>query len=78
MDDELQELKRVIASGGDEPSELEELAGAVDAYRANPNQEDHDSLIERLGDAVDRLEATHPEISTALARVVDALTAFGL
>lgn len=81
MDEELDALKKAIAARRDESTpELEELARAVDAYRARESEEEDDDegLFERLGEAVDRFEATHPEISTALARVIDSLTAFGL
>jgi hypothetical protein len=80
MDEELDALRRAIAARRDEATpELEELARAVDAYRARETEdEDDDGLFERLGEAVDRFEATHPEVSTALARVIDSLTAFGL
>lgn len=79
MDDELHELRRALDASDAEP-ELAELADAVDAYRGSesPSEDDHDSLLERLSDAVDRLEATHPEVSSALARIIDSLTAFGL
>lgn len=79
MDDELYELRKALGASDAEP-ELAELADAVDAYRGSerPSEDEHDSLLERLNDAVDRLEATHPEVSTALARIIDSLTAFGL
>lgn len=79
MDEDLEKLRKAI-DGTDADAELAELADAVDAYRGSdsPSEDEHDSLLERLGDAVDRLEATHPEVSTVLARIVDSLTAFGL
>ncbi len=79
MDEELQKLRKAL-DASDAESELTELADAVDAYRGSdaPSEDEHDSLLERLSDAVDRLEATHPEVSTALARIIDSLTAFGL
>lgn len=37
-----------------------------------------ESLRDRLSDAVRRLEASHPALSTTLGNVVDALAFFGL
>jgi hypothetical protein len=39
---------------------------------------DGDSLRDRLTDAVRRLEASHPVLSTTLGNVVDTLAFFGL
>jgi len=60
---------------------LEELVrdlGALAARPAGPPPGDDDSIRERLTDAMRRLEASHPVLSTTLGNVVDALAFFGL
>ena len=60
---------------------LEELVrdlGALAARPAGPPAEDDNSIRERLTDAMRRLEASHPVLSTTLGNVVDALAFFGL
>jgi hypothetical protein len=52
--------------------------GALAARSAGPPPEDDDSIRERLTDAMRRLEASHPVLSTTLGNVVDALALFGL
>ena len=53
--------------------DLEALAGP-----AGIDAESSASLRERTTDAVRRLEASHPTLSTTLGNVVDALAFFGL
>jgi hypothetical protein len=43
-----------------------------------PGEAETEGLQERLTDAVRRLEASHPVLSTTLGNVVDALAFFGL
>lgn len=60
---------------------LEELARdlAVLAERpAGSPAGDGDSLRDRVSDAVRRLEASHPSLSTTLGNVVDTLAFFGI
>jgi uncharacterized protein DUF4404 len=60
---------------------LEELVRDLTALAARPSgppPEDGDSIRERLTDAMRRLEASHPVLSTTLGNVVDALAFFGL
>jgi hypothetical protein len=54
--------------------DLEALAGRP----AGVPPEDGDRLRDRLTDAVRRLEASHPVLSTTLGNVVDTLAFFGL
>ena len=81
MDEELEALAEVLdEASGRGVGEIDGIHSAVADYREKdePSPEDHDGLVERLRHGVDRLEATHPDLSAALARVVDSLTAFGL
>jgi Mg2+ and Co2+ transporter CorA len=38
----------------------------------------HESLVERLREAVDRFEGTHPALTEAAGRVIDALSNLGI
>ena len=60
---------------------LEELARDLAVVAERPSGSpvgDGDSLRERLSDAVRRLEASHPSLSTTLGNVVDTLAFFGI
>ena len=59
---------------------LEALVRDLEAVADRPPGEAAapDGLQERLADAVRRLEASHPVLSTTLGNVVDALAFFGL
>jgi hypothetical protein len=59
---------------------LESLVQDLEAVAHQPPGEAAapEGLQERLADAVRRLEASHPALSTTLGNVVDALAFFGL
>jgi Domain of unknown function (DUF4404) len=60
---------------------LEELVRDLEALADSPSAAgaaESESLRDRLTDAVRRLEASHPALSTTLGNVVDALAFFGL
>jgi hypothetical protein len=58
---------------------LEELVRDLETLIDAPaDAESSASLRDRLTDAVRRLEASHPALSTTLGNVVDALAFFGL
>ena len=60
---------------------LEELVRDLSGLAERPagaGPADGESLRERLSDAVRRLEASHPVLSTTLGNVVDALAFFGI
>jgi hypothetical protein len=60
---------------------LEELVRDLEALADRPPGAPADEtspLRDRLTDAVRRLEASHPSLSTTLGNVVDALAFFGL
>jgi hypothetical protein len=60
---------------------LEELVRDLEALADSPSAATtagSESLRDRLTDAVRRLEASHPMLSTTLGNVVDALAFFGL
>ena len=81
MDQELEALSDVLSSAHDQGvDEIASLKDAVDEFRANEDRsdEDHESLIGRLRHGVEKFEASHPDLSAAFARAVDALTAWGI
>jgi hypothetical protein len=81
MDEELEALAGALdEASGRGVQEIDSIHSAVADYRDKdePSPEDQESLLERLRHGVDRLEATHPDLSSAIARVIDSLTAFGL
>ncbi|HUR94093.1 MAG TPA: DUF4404 family protein [Gemmatimonadales bacterium] len=60
---------------------LEELVGDLEALLDQPaaaGRQESSPLRDRVTDAVRRLEASHPVLSTTLGNVVDALAFFGL
>jgi hypothetical protein len=60
---------------------LEELVRDLEALIDNPagaTSAVDEPLRERVSDAVRRLEASHPTLSTTLGNVIDALAFFGL
>lgn len=81
MDEELKALaKKLDEASGQGVAEVDGLQEAVARYRDTdePSSEEHENLVERLRHGVERLEASHPDLSAALARVIDQLTAWGL
>jgi hypothetical protein len=57
---------------------LEELAREVEAILAAPAPAPDRGLRGRFGDWLQQLEASHPRVSNAVARVVDTLAFYGL
>ena len=78
------EIRAQLASAESLPSgtrrSLEQLVRDLEALAgpAGIDAESSASLRERTTDAVRRLEASHPTLSTTLGNVVDALAFFGL
>jgi len=79
----LLELERELAEARVEDPELrallertrEEIQQALDAGVAEGDEE---SLQERLAEAARRFEASHPALTSAAQRVVDALASLGI
>lgn len=46
--------------------------------RAETEEDDDHSVVDHLGDAMRRFEASHPKLSLAVGRVVDALANLGI
>lgn len=67
-------------AAGTGDTDAAELADRVGAYleSSEPTAEDHDDLVDRLGDAARRFEMNHPTLSHALQSVIDSLTASGI
>lgn len=81
MNDELQALaEKLDEASGRGVTEVDEVHEVVARFRDadQPSEEDHENLLERLRNSVERLEASHPDLSAAIARVIDSLTAWGL
>lgn len=81
MDEELEALEKVLDEAtGRGIQEVDGIQAAISDYRSGdgPSQEDHEGLLERLRHGAERLEASHPDLSAALARAMDTLTAWGL
>jgi hypothetical protein len=80
----VQEIRAQLAGAKDLNPEtrrsLEALVQDLEAVAAQPpgKAAEAEGLQERLADAVRRLEASHPVLSTTLGNVVDALAFFGL
>lgn len=80
----VQEIRAQLAGAKDLNPEtrrsLETLVQDLEAVAAQPPGEaaGAEGLQERLADAVRRLEASHPVLSTTLGNVVDTLAFFGL
>jgi hypothetical protein len=80
--DEIQtQLARAEGLSASTRRSLEMLVRDLTALADRPageRAEDGDNLRDRLTDAVRRLEASHPVLSTTLGNVVDTLAFFGL
>jgi hypothetical protein len=80
----VQEIRAQLAGAKDLNPEtrrsLEALVQDLEAVAAKPPGEaaGAEGLQERLADAVRRLEASHPVLSTTLGNVIDTLAFFGL
>ncbi len=84
----LEELGRQIRAAetltDEDRAELDRLVAAVETRldRRDPSgaepEEESPSLIQRLTEAAERFEASHPRLSAAVGRVVDALAALGI
>ena len=79
--DELQALQKDLESAADDGhDEANDVLDHVNAYLEHdePEPELHHALRRRLTEAVVHFEATHPELSATLDRVVSSLTAAGI
>ena len=57
-------------------SALGEARGALEGQRLEPHA--HQSIIDRLGAAVESYEAEHPSLSANLGGLIDALAQMGI
>jgi glucose-6-phosphate isomerase len=79
----LMELRRELAKVGDVDADMEEMLSGIradidvvmDRAAAHTLAE---RLTERLSDAVERFEATHPRLATAMGAVIDQLANIGV
>ena len=59
-----------------------ELLRALDkdirAFLERADDDDDDSLLERLQDSIDYFETTHPRLTTALSQILNALNNAGI
>jgi hypothetical protein len=77
--DSLEQLQRDIEQtefvDGKDEQELRELHADIQRLLDSSERggEQHESLAERLGHAIDRFEESHPTLTANLARLADAL-----
>lgn len=87
-------LDRLRATLDELDRELEALDTLDDATRARleetkrdiqaalekqqPEEVEHESFIERLNDAAQEFETSHPRLTAAVGRIVDALAQLGI
>jgi uncharacterized membrane protein YccC len=77
-----EELER--ASSVDAPSRelletlLHDIQRLLEAAPRDEEAESHESLSERLGDAVRHFEESHPSLSVAVGRIATALANMGI
>lgn len=79
----LLELERELGAARVEDPELRSLLERTrreiqQALDAGVAEGDEESLAERLGEAARRFEASHPALTSAAQRVVDALASLGI
>jgi hypothetical protein len=78
----IEEIQSQLASAQGLPPEqrrsLEILVRDLQRLVDDPAAHEGETLRDRVTDAVRRLEASHPALSTTLGNVVDALAFFGL
>ena len=76
------EIQSQLANADGLPAEqrrsLEHLVRDLERLLHDPAADEGATLRDRVTDAVRRLEASHPTLSTTLGNVVDALAFFGL
>jgi hypothetical protein len=76
------EIQSQLTSAQGLPAEqrhsLEVLVRDLQRLLDDPSASEGETLRDRVSDAVRRLEASHPTLSTTLGNVVDALAFFGL
>ena len=74
-----QELEQPGGVSDTERQQLQELMGDIERVLAEDQpQEEHHGVGDRVTDAVERFEQSHPNIAFALRRVVDALGRMGI
>jgi seryl-tRNA synthetase len=75
----LEELRRELAGVEDVDAELEEMLSDIRAdIDAVMEKSPPHSMTERLAQAVERFEATHPSLASAMGAVVDQLARLGI
>jgi hypothetical protein len=75
----LKELRRELAEVGDVGGELEEMLAEIrsDIEAVMERSAPH-SFRERLSEAAQRFEASHPSLASAMAAVIDQLASIGV
>jgi len=84
LDETLQRVRAELASG--EPlsperrAALEELLDEVEPLIAEENEpgEEHEALPDRLREATEHFEESHPQLTMAVGAVADALARMGI
>ncbi len=75
----LKELRHELAEVGDVDEDLEELLAEIRAdIEAVMDRSAPHSLGDRLSDAVEQFEVTHPRLAAAMGAVIDQLASIGV
>ena len=78
----LKQLRAELTNARAMDEQGRELLRALDkdirAFLERADDDDDDSLLERLQDSIDYFETTHPRLTTALSQILNALNNAGI
>lgn len=82
LKDSLETLRSELASGQplsvEQREKLEAVLGDVSQLFEGEDEHSHESLAERISDAAEHFEDTHPELTLALGAVASVLSRMGI
>lgn len=77
--DQLRRDRAALASDDERRRQLDELIADLEAHRDDPDDpERRERLDERLGHAVERFEASHPDLTLRLNQIMATLSGSGI
>jgi hypothetical protein len=74
----LADLKAAIDSSDDTDESRDQIATLAGQVERRLSEDDDEGVVDDLREEVTRFEVTHPKLSNAIGRAVDALSALGL
>lgn len=74
----LMELRRELAEVGEVDAELEVLLSEIRADIEDAMERGEHPLRDRLNDAIERFETSHPQLASAMGAVADQLARMGI